>query len=619
MELQSVRDIDFAGFAGRTYFPSPPAWEDQVLYFLMLDRFSDGREDNYLDNNGTLISTGSTPLFATGDAENVSRVQWEAGGHGWKGGTLKGLEGKIGYLKRLGVTAIWISPVLKQVAFQDSYHGYGTQNFLDVDRHFGTAQDLKELVQTAHEHGIRVILDVILNHTGDVFSYNPDRYEHRRPDGTTYMDPRWDGRPHRVSGFNDATGAPIFPFGQVNANAWPDGAVWPEELQAGGVFTQKGTITNWDYDPEFREGDFMSLKDVSHGSGETDHYKPSEALKVITDCYKYWIAFADLDGFRVDTVKHMDPGATRFFTSAIHEFAMSLGKEQFYLIGEITGGRERAFKTLEITGMDAALGIDDIPDKLEYLVKGYRNPAEYFNLFRNSLLVQKDSHIWFRDKVVTMFDDHDQVRKGKNKARFCANDRGWLVVLNALAMNLTTVGIPCIYYGTEQCFNGKGLVERDGNDMFLRECMFGGTFGSLQSVGRHFFNESAFVFQEIAKITRIRKQELPLRRGRQYLREISGNGVDFGPPVMMGDTIRSIVPWSRLFNDVEVLVAINTDYNNPSASWVTLDNDLHRAGDLLTCLYSTNPAEIGNQVSVEARNGKAVRLSVPAAGFVIYK
>ena len=77
----------------------------------------------------------------------------------------------------------------------------------------------------------------------------------------------------------------------------------------------------------------------------------------------------------------------------------------------MTGGRVRAFNTVETTGLDAALGIDDVQDKLEYLIKGYRNPRDYFDLFRNSLQVQKDSHVWFRDKVVTMIDDHDQVRK----------------------------------------------------------------------------------------------------------------------------------------------------------------------------------------------------------------
>ena len=95
--------------------------------------------------------------------------------------------------------------------------------------------------------------------------------------------------------------------------------------------------------------------------------------------YKFWIAYADIDGFRVDTVKHMDPGATRFFTSVIHEFTERIGKENFYLIGEITGGRDLAFTTLETTGLDAALGIDDIPDRLEYLVKGYRSPDGYFS------------------------------------------------------------------------------------------------------------------------------------------------------------------------------------------------------------------------------------------------
>ena len=83
---------------------------------------------------------------------------------------------KIGYLQRMGVTAIWVSPIFRQVPYQDTYHGYGIQNFLDVDPHFGTREDLHELVNTAHDHGIYVILDIILNHSGNVFSYSPDRY-----------------------------------------------------------------------------------------------------------------------------------------------------------------------------------------------------------------------------------------------------------------------------------------------------------------------------------------------------------------------------------------------------------------------------------------------------------
>jgi hypothetical protein len=88
------------------------------------------------------------------------------------------------------------------------------------------------------------------------------------------------------------------------------------------------------------------------------------------------------------------------------------------LIGEITGGHKNAFDTLAVTGLNDALGIDSIPDKLEYMVKSHRNPVEYFSLFRNSLLINRDSHNWFKDKVITMFDDHDQVRKGEIKQDF---------------------------------------------------------------------------------------------------------------------------------------------------------------------------------------------------------
>jgi glycosidase len=253
------------------------------------------------------------------------------------------------------------------------------------------------------------------------------------------------------------------------------------------------------------------------------------------------------------------------------------------------------------------------------MVKGYRNPNDYFSLFRNSLLVQKESHVWFRDKVVNMFDDHDQVRKGRAKARFCARDRGWEVVLNAMALQVTTLGIPCVYYGSEQYFNGAYEQEKDGNDVFLRECMFGGPFGSLQSQDHHFFNHQSRAYIELAKILSLRKTRLPLRRGRQYLREISGDGQAFGLPVTINGQIRSVVSWSRIFNDVEMLCAINTDYDQPRSAWVTIDNRLHKAGEVLRCAYSTLSSEIGQQIPIVPLNGKAVSLTIPAAGFVIYE
>ena len=619
MPPQRLSDTHLAELVKRKFSPSPAFWEDQVLYFLLVDRFSDDRETNYLDAQGQVVTTGTTPRFELSDQGNAIQTEadeqrWREAGNHWVHGKLRGVQSKLGYLRRLGVTALWISPVFKQVAYNDSYHGYGIQNFLDVDPHFGTREDLRDLVQAAHEQGIYVILDIILNHAGDVFSYDPDRY--KTDDG--HFDPRWDGRPYRVRGFHDATGQPTLPFGTIDLTAhpqaWPDGAIWPAEFQAAETFTQKGHISNWDFDPEFLEGDFFSLKDIHHGAGPLDDYQPSAALRALCEVYKYWIAYADLDGYRIDTVKHMDPGATRHFASIIHEFTQAIGKENFYLIGEITGGRTRAFETLEVTGLNAALGIDDIQDKLEYLVKGYRNPQDYFSLFRNSQLVQKDSHVWFRDKVVTMFDDHDQVRKDNHKARFCANDGGAQVILNALALNATSLGISCIYYGSEQAFDGAG-----DSDRYIREAMFGGEFGPFRSRNRHCFREDFGVYQELAKILKIRREKLPLRRGRQYLRSISGDGQHFGLPEMIGNQIRSVVSWSRIFNDHEIVLAINTDYQQPRTAWVTIDDALHTAGQRLICLYSTDPDQIGQSAVVAARNGKAVQITVPAAGFVIFE
>ncbi len=636
---RAVADIDFPRIiAGRRaeggYQPSPAAWEDQVLYFLLVDRFSDGRERGVLDNNGTPSPGGSTPAFEfERDAYRADRAAWRGAGGVWCGGTLAGLRGRLGYLRRLGITAVWISPVFKQVAFGASYHGYGVQNFLDVDPHLGTRRDLKDLVREAHRLGLYVILDVIINHTGDVFAYRPDRAHA----------PAWDGTPYPVAGFRDAAGRPSLPFSpidpQAHPHAWPDGALWPAELQHPDTFTRKGEIRNWEFHPEYLEGDFFSLKDIDHGfharaadgTPFVDHFVVRPALEHLIATLKFWIAYADVDGFRIDTVKHMERGATRHLVVELREFSQGLGKENFFLLGEVTGGRRTAFETLEQTGLDAALGIDEVSDKIEFLAKGYRDPQDYFRLFRNSVLLNKGSHVWYGKHVVTMFDDHDKV--GRWKARFCGDpaddptrkDRNYRALPVGMALNLLTMGIPCIYYGSEQAFDGAQLRrerEADGHDdeRFLRECLFGGPFGSLQSRDRHFFDEQHPVFRLVAEIARHRRDLLALRRGRQYLREISDSGGagTFGLPRLVNGEIRSVVPWSRIFSRSEVLVAINTDVAAPRSAWVTVDSGIHTPGASLRCRFSTDATQVGATAAVEARNGAAARIDVPAAGCVIY-
>src|SRR6202011_2684226 len=144
--------------------------------------------------------------------------------------------------------------------------------------------------------------------------------------------------------------------------------------------------------------------------------------------------YADLDGFRIDTVKHMGLGPTRYFATSIHEFTQGLGKEHFLLMGEIAGN-------------NAALGIGGVQYELWNMPKGKVAPGEYFALFANAGNLGKVSHTWYRVKVVTMIDDHDQIWfPGNRKERFSFADGGAKLVGAAMALNLCTFGIPCVYY-----------------------------------------------------------------------------------------------------------------------------------------------------------------------------
>ena len=220
--------------------------------------------------------------------------------------------------------------------------------------------------------------------------------------------------------------------------------------------------------------------------------------------------------------------------TVIREFAQSIGKERFLLVGEIGGGREHAWEVVEKTGLDAALGIDDVPGKLERMVTGLRRPG--------GLLLPvpqlgpgragRAGHRWYRNQVVTLVDDHDQVRKGTAKWRFCGDGRFRDLAFNVMAVQLTTLGIPCIYYGSEQGFDSGGRP--GGSDLVLRENMFGGRFGGLCTQGRHFFNEDGDLYRALAALIDLRKQvaaaaarpagAAPHLRGRRQLRPAAPPG-----------------------------------------------------------------------------------------------
>jgi hypothetical protein len=305
----------------------------------------------------------------------------------------------------------------------------------------------------------------------------------------------------------------------------------------------------------------------------------------------------------------------------VREFAQSIGKERFLLVGEVAGSREYAWEVVEKTGLDAALGIEDVPGKLERMVTGYADPADYFSLFRNWVLDTPEGHRWYRSQVVTLVDDHDQVRKGSAKSRFCGDPRFRDLAFNVMAVQLTTMGIPCIYYGSEQGFDSGGRPS--GSDLVLRENMFGGRFGSLCTQGRHFFNEGADPYRALAALIDLRKKLLPLRRGRQVLHRVSGDGVTFGLPHRLSERMRSLVSWSRLFVDQEVLVAINTDEMQTVTAYSTVAPTFRVEGDQFHLVFWYAPKSVSqppSSLTVERRNGPlAVRMTLPPAGFALYQ
>lgn len=558
------------------YTASPVDWRDEVLYFLLVDRFSDGNES-------------ARPLLQRAMAASTRGSGWswerwfESGAKRFQGGTIRGVTSKLDYLANLGVTAIWLSPVFKQRTHLDTYHGYGVQDFLDIDPRFGTREDLVELVAKAHEKGIRVILDIIFNHSGRNWDYDP-----AAPGGP--HQPFYTGARHAFGSWLDASGQ------ATDDIASRDDGVWPAELQAEEAYTRAGKANLGESDftnplAEHKRGDFEDLRDFD-----------LDAQGVITHlawCYKYWIALTDCDGFRIDTVKHVSRDHARNFCGTIKEFAANLGKERFLLIGEIAGGDDVARYYLDALdrNLDAALDIGGMRETLVGVAQGLVPPREYFRNFDpNDVHVPLGSHRNLGGRHVSIVNDHDHVFGAK--LRIAANAPNLIQPAAAVGLQLFTLGIPCIYYGTEQAFAGPEAAERQwlpnwgGHDVYLREAMFGPEhprasgsaglqsadaalpgFGPFGTAGRHAFDPGHEVYRRIAAMARLRRDFPVLRHGRQYQRETSFLGSPF---LFHGGG--EILAWSRILDDEEAVVVVNTHGVERRSANVLVDASLNPVG-----------------------------------------
>ena len=547
-------------------FPSPVDWRDTVLYSLLVDRFDDGSSNGR--KPGTNRSRGHCP---------DSRMLFQ-------GGTLKGIIRRLEYIAGLGANALWLSPIFKnRPEMDDSYHGYGVHDFLDVDPRFGTIDDFRELVSCAHALGMYVILDIVTSYTGDNWAYEADRFCEYSPEG---------GGPHPFGFWRT-----IAPGGNGTGND----AVWPMEFQHQECYLRRGKIRDWKVDgPEALEGDFDTLKklDLQHPT----------VLRSLIKIYQYWISATDVDGFRLDAAKHMDPGSVASFCSAVREHAKNIGKHNFLIFGEIAAGYETIKKYLKGCafcegngngnyGIDAAL---DFPLSyiLERVVKGFSNPEELRRVYNgtNPLYANgRDAGI----NSVTFLDNHDR------NQRFLHQNPYHDQVVLALGYLLTSLGVPSIYYGTEQGFDGGGPDLH-----YVRESMFLGNGGSLEASGTSFFDVTHPIYRNIANLTSIRRAEPALRYGRQYFRETSTDGRDFIHPADR----RCTLAYSRLFNQTELVVALNLDFHSRN-DFITIDFDLHADGEEMVDLL--NPATRVHIYEQDGRN--VIQPNIDRLGMAIFK
>ncbi|MFN7132756.1 MAG: alpha-amylase family glycosyl hydrolase, partial [Myxococcales bacterium] len=539
--------------------PTPPRpkitnlvedWRDEVVYQLLTDRFADGDPSN---NQG--VDLGSP-------------VQWH-------GGDFKGIADRIPYLQALGVTTVWISPVVKNVdRFGNGagYHGYWTQDFTAVEPHFGTRESLVAMIDALHAANIKVVLDVVTNHVGPLFFY--DVNNDGRPDEDLQVDGYPDGRRRihepnpdfdwhgiRVPGSSSVL-APIVFFDDPSTNRV---APQPPEFQNPDWYNRRGRTMDWGNGDQVLYGDFPSgLKDL-----KTTHPDVRAALLRF---YKGWMEL-DFDGFRLDTVKHVEHDSWIDFCRGIRSHAEKLGKKNFFLFGEaLDGDHAKIGAYTKDESLDTLL---NFPQKfiVDEVFRGKAAPKrlkEDYDTRKRTFATTPSPGIGLAawQSAVNFLDNHDL-------ARFLANGTRVEQLHAALALLFLEEGVPAIYYGTEQRFTGSTDPEN-------RE--------DLWSSG---YAQDGETFQWIARLARLRKAYPALRRGETVFRWASESAT--------GAPDAGLVAFERLHGTQRVLVVVN-------ASSQTSETSLAASGgeDMKTGFAELAPLKdaLGGGSFVAGRDGR---------------
>lgn len=556
-------------------FPSPGDWRDQWIFFLLVDRFN---------------NPAARPKHEPFDAEF----------RGFQGGNFEGVRRQLDYLQSLGVGAIWLSPVFKNCQYDaGTFHGYGIQDFLRIEPRFcldPTAakrdprvaeRELRTLIDEAHARRIYVILDIVLNHAGDVFEYV-------LPDGTGASESDWSWFPQGIR-WRDQRGKGKPEWSLAPGKPTADGAVWPTELRRNEYFRRQGRGGEGG-------GDFAALKEFVTDYLENDpdrgpRYPVRDAL---IRAHQYWIARLDVDGFRIDTLKYVEPEFARLFGNAMREFALSIGKKNFFTFGEVYDEEEKIARFIgrqatddsDLMGVDAAL---DFPlfFRLPAVAKGMLAPSEVVAMFERRKAIERtvlSSHGEASRYFVTFLDNHDQ----RERMFYSPPDTPLRYADQAtlgLALLFTLLGVPCLYYGTEQGLSGRGE-----GDAAVREALWGKA---------NPFDRTHPFFRTVETLAALRRAEPALRYGRQYFRPLSGDGVHFGVSGFRG----GVLAFSRILDEDEIVVVANTGALDEWSGEVLVDRAMHAVSAVFERVFG-NKGDASVDASTVGVIGKGGELEI---------
>ena len=443
--------------------PSPD-WRDQVLYFVMTDRFADGDASNNDQGAGE---------FEAGD-----RMRYQ-------GGDLRGLTQRLAYIQGLGATGVWITPPVANQWLDPSghysgYHGYWAEHFKKLDPHVGSLADYQQLSHALHRQGMVLVQDIVVNHTGNFFTYgnhNTSRWQAGRP-AAGY-------EPHAATPPVPRPSQPPFDQNDPRDAAQRDAAVyhWTPDIS--------------DYKQPLQERSFQmgGLDDLN-----TDNPAVRRALR---DSYGHWVKTVGVDAFRVDTAFYVPPDFFADFmfsrdpaAPGMAEVARRTGRRNFFVFGEGFGidrpGSEVQARKIE-SYTRTPQGRPLLPGMLNFPLYGAvgdvfargRPPAELAERIGRMMKVHRRPHL-----MPSFVDNHDV-------DRFLAggSEAGLQQALLAL---MTLPGIPVIYYGTEQ-----GYTEP-------RAAMFAAGYGSD---GRDRYDTEAPLYRAIAGMAALRREHRVFSRG----------------------------------------------------------------------------------------------------------